>query len=101
LTYDFFDDVDKAKDDAPEFFADGVRFTLGAYSIGIEFSVADFPPPGPATVSPLRTVARVRVSPQLAYAMRHLLNNQIDSYEEQVGKIDLPPKFYGGLEVDT
>lgn len=82
--------------DVPEYYADSTRLTLSPYTFGIEFGVLAFPPPGEVAANEIVPMVRVRMSPQLAYAMRQLLDSNIAAYEDQIGKIALPTQFAAG-----
>lgn len=82
--------------DVPDVFADSVRFAMSPYAFTMEFGLQPLPDVGVFPVEGPTAVARVRVSPQLAYAMRELLTSNIEAYEQQIGKITLPTAFIFG-----
>ena len=45
-------------------------------------------------------VANVIMSPQHAYVISRLLKKQVDLYEQQVGKIDLPHRLLNDLGLE-
>lgn len=82
-------------DDVPEYYADSLNMTLGAYGFGLEFGVLPFPDFGAgsdqsAPPAPARPVVRLRVSPQMAQAIKNLLINNMGVYESVFGEIKIP-----------
>lgn len=80
--------------DVPEYYADSLNMAFGPYGFGLEFGLIPFPDfnAGPAVLAsqtPAKAVVRVRISPQLAQAIKALLVNNMSVYESVFGEIKL------------
>lgn len=79
-------------ENVPDYYANSVKFAVAPFDFMLEFGVGRAPSkPGVAAVDP---VARIRISPQLAYALSKILAANVALYESQVGKIALPDQYY-------
>lgn len=77
-------------------YANGLQINSGPWDFTIEFYIkrsAD------AKESP-SLLGHVRMSPQHALILARLLQRQVDMYQEQIGRIVLPPKLYNDLGLE-
>lgn len=81
--------------DTPTFYASGLQVALSPWDITLRFSIREGDTP-----KDIRPVANVVLSPQHAWVLARLLRKQIDSYEQTVGKINLPPRLLNDLGVE-
>lgn len=84
---------DNTGDSAPEMYADAARLSLGPFGIGIEFGVIPFPDQAGNPATQVKPVIRLRVSPQMAYALQRLLEQNLATYRSLVGDFALPDHF--------
>ena len=82
-------------DEAPTFYASGLQVALSPWDLTLRFSVREGDTP-----KDIRPVANIILSPQHAWILARLLRKQVDEYERQVGKINLPPRLLNDLGVE-
>jgi len=78
------------QDETPDVYANTAQFSIGVYDFTIDFGIQDAlksPSDRPAA----RTLVRVRMSPQHAAALAKTFAAAVEKYEDQMGKINLPP----------
>lgn len=83
------------EDRVPSYYAGGVSIEMTPWDLTIRFSVREGPTP-----KDIRPVANVTLSPQHALILAKLLARQVDLYQQQVGKIDLPIRLYNDLGLE-
>ena len=71
--------------ESPEFYANQVQFRFGIYDITMLFQLRTGQDP-----KDVKTVALVRMSPQHALVMATMFVKNMNQYEQQIGKINLP-----------
>lgn len=81
--------------EVPIYYASGLQVTLSPWDVTLNFSVRQGDTP-----KDVRPVATVILSPQHAWILSRLLRNQMDQYEQQVGKINLPPRLLNDLGIE-
>jgi hypothetical protein len=77
-------------------YANGVQISSTPWDFTIEFYLkrsAD-------VKEPAEMLGRLRISPTHALVLARLLQKQVDSYQQQMGPINLPPKLYNDLGLE-
>ncbi|MBA2633838.1 MAG: DUF3467 domain-containing protein [Chloroflexi bacterium] len=82
-------------EEVPSYYASGLNVVVSPWDITLRFSIREGDTP-----KDIRPVANVILSPQHAWILARLLRKQIDAYEQQVGKINLPPRLLNDLGVE-
>jgi hypothetical protein len=77
-------------------YINGIQINSGPWDVTIELFLKET---ADAKDSP-RLLGRVRMSPQHALILARLLQRQLDIYQEQIGRISLPPKLYNDLGLE-
>jgi hypothetical protein len=75
-------------------YTDAVQFLMNAWGVTLEFGIGQPAPPGFVGQVPPVPRVRVHMSPQHAKIMAKLLVKNVQEWEKQVGKIDLPKALY-------
>lgn len=83
------------EDHTPTYYASGVEMTVSPWDFTLRFSLREGPTP-----KDVRPVATVILSPQHAYIVARLLMKNVDAYEQQIGKISLPPRLLNDLGLE-
>jgi hypothetical protein len=86
--------------DAPEYYIDSVRMALGLYTITLELGTAQVQDTPSSQPPPIKRVAMVRMSPQHALIFSRLLQKNVDIYQTQFGKINIPPDVFKSMNLD-
>jgi hypothetical protein len=81
--------------DVPTHYASGLQITISPWDVTMNLSVRFGSQP-----KDVRPVANVIMSPQHAWIMARILRKQMDLYEQQFGKISLPPRLLNDLGVE-
>ena len=81
--------------DVPTHYASGIQISVSPWDVTVNLSVRFG-----ATPKDVRPVANVVLSPQTAWIMARLLRKQMDTYEQQFGKIAFPPRLLNDLGVE-
>lgn len=71
----------------PEYYADSVRTGISPFTVSLTFGVQS------DADQSVANQCVVRMSPQHAYVLAKVLTQNIESYEEQIGKIELPDQL--------
>ena len=79
----------------PTYYASGFAMTTSPWDFTLQFSLREGESP-----KDVRPVANVILSPQHAYVVARLLQRAVDAYEQQVGKIALPPRLLNDLGLE-
>jgi len=74
------------QDEPSEIYVNTVQIAVGMYDFLLEFGVNY--PDGKAV-----KLARIRMTPQHAWVMSHVLQGTVKAYIEQIGSFELPEKF--------
>jgi hypothetical protein len=82
----------------PDIYADSARFDLTAYGVTLEFGQTR-PAPGPGHQPSHIPQMRVSMSPQHAKVVALLLRKTLQAYEQQVGRLALPPELLAELGI--
>ncbi len=77
------------------YYASGVEIQASPWDFTLRFSLREG-----ATAKDVRPLVNVILSPQHAYVVARLLIKNVDAYEQQVGKIDLPPRLLNDLGLE-
>jgi hypothetical protein len=89
-----------ADPDIPEFYVDSARLAISPFGVVIDLGVTMADETSTSELPPVRRVARVRMSPQHALILGRLLNKTMATYQEKVGKLELPADIYKALGLD-
>lgn len=77
--------------DSRDLYADGVNLLIGPFGFVLDFTLSVVPDPiGLETNETPQLLARIRMSPQLALALRDILNGNLSLYTEQIGPLGIP-----------
>lgn len=79
----------------PYIYASGVEISTSPWDVTLRLSIREGDTP-----KDVRLVATVVLSPQHAKVVAKLLAKNIDAYEQQIGKIELPPRLYNDLGLE-
>ena len=82
-------------DRVPTFYASGVQIVSSPWDFSLRFSLREGDSP-----KDVRPVATVILSPQHAYVVARLLLKNVDAYEQQIGKITLPPRLLNDIGLE-
>ncbi len=82
------------KTSIPDFYVNSVSFGISVYDVQMNFGVQSGPD------SPMEDVAVIRMSPQHALVMTKMLLKNLQSYEKQVGKINLPQELLEEMGIE-
>jgi hypothetical protein len=94
------EDLFGASEESPEYYVDSVRIALGLYTITLELGIQQ-PSDSPASEAPpIKRQALVRMSPQHALILGRLLQQNIDQYQEKIGKINIPLEVYKDMGLE-
>ncbi len=101
------DDSKKSNDPdrVPEFYANSVSLAMSAFDATLTFGVQDLSkidqtkPVVPGVVLPTKTIAMVRMSPQLALILSKVLSRSVEQYEAQNGKIPVQSELLKQLGI--
>ena len=85
---------------SPEFYVDSVRIGVGAYGIVLDIGVQGVQDTPMSERPPVRRLAIIRMSPQHALIFSKLLQKNLVSYQEKVGRINLPSQLYEELGLE-
>jgi hypothetical protein len=77
----------------PDLYADGVAVQGGPYGFSVIFTRSGNDPLAPTPV------AVMRMSPQQTFVLARQLAKVVRIYEDQIGKINLPPAFLESLGI--
>lgn len=80
-------------------YTDSVAFEISVYGVTIEFGQSRKPPPGFKGKVPHTPRVRVHMSPQHAKVMAKVFARSMKSYEDQMGKIQLPQALLDELKI--
>ena len=81
--------------DIPIYYASGIEVTVSPWDVTLKLSVREGPTP-----KDIRPIANVILSPQHAWIVARILRNSMDQYEQNVGKINLPPRLLNDLGLE-
>ena len=73
-----------------EAYTNHVSITTGVYDVVFDFFVVPPPINKPNQVAEPKLSARVRMSPQHAFALSKVLTKTLNDYQQKFGKIELP-----------
>jgi hypothetical protein len=79
----------------PVYYASGVEMSVSPWDFTFKFSVREGPSP-----KDVRPVATVIMSPQHAWVVSRLLARNVEAYEREIGKIELPPRMLNDLGLE-
>lgn len=79
----------------PTYYASGVEMAVSPWDFTLKFSLREG-----VTPKDVRPVATVILSPQHAYIVARLLTKNVEAYEQQIGKIDLPTRLLNDLGLE-
>ncbi len=85
---------------APDIYVDSVRIGVGPYGFALELGIQGVADTPESERPPIRRLAMVRMSPQHALILSKLLQKNVRSYEEKIGKINLPDQMYRELGIE-
>lgn len=86
--------------DIPDLYVDTIRIAVGVFGFVLEMGMQGVPDTQQSEAPSVKRLARVRMSPQHALVFARLLNKHVDAYQEQVGKIQLPPEAFTDLGLE-
>jgi len=89
-------------EEVPDYYVDSVRIGVNLYTFILELGrqgVRDAPGSEPP---PTKRLALVRMSPQHALILAKLLQKNLRTYQDEIGRIQVPEQIYRdlGLEPD-
>ena len=76
--------------DVPELYVDSVRVGVGLYGFILEMGIQGMPNEAGSEEPPIKTLARVRMSPQHALILSRILRKNVAAYQTNVGPIVVP-----------
>lgn len=80
--------VNDVNEEAPNVYANSVNLTMSVYDVTLHFAQATGPDP-----EDQREQVNVIMSPQHAKVMIQMLQENLDSYEKEIGDIALPKEL--------
>jgi len=86
-------------DEPIDVYANSAQFSIGVYDFMIDFGVQD-PVTNPSQPPGVRSLVRVRMSPQHAFVLARALSDAVRKYEQQIGKVNLPPQVFINMGIE-
>lgn len=80
----------------PTYYASAFAMATSPWDFTLRFMLREGDTP-----KDVRPVANVILSPQHAYIVARILRAQVDAYEQQFGKISLPPRLLNDLGLEA
>lgn len=86
-------------EDVPDLYVDSVKIGIGLYTFILELGVQGVRDTPQSEGVPIRTIARIRMSPQHALILSKLLQKNVGAYIDKVGAINIPDEVYRELGI--
>ena len=83
----------------PDMYVDSVRIASGLYTFVLEFGLQGALNAPNAERPPIKTLVRVRMSPQHALILGKLIRKNVNAYIKKVGPIEIPDVVYKELGI--
>ena len=77
----------------PDLYINSARFAVGVYDVLVDFGLQD-PPSDPNHPPGFNQLVRIRMSPQHALVLSKALADLVFKYEQQIGKLNVPPQIF-------
>jgi hypothetical protein len=87
-------------EEGPDFYVDSVRIAFGPYGFVLELGVQGLADMPGSERPPTKRLALLRMSAQHALILSKLLANNVATYQEKIGKINLPEALYRDLGLE-
>ena len=85
--------------EVPDIYADSTRIWINLFGFTFEMGIQGIPNAPGSEPPPIKTLMRIRMSPQHAYVFMKVLRKNIDAYRDKIGPIIIPDQIFKELDI--
>ena len=87
-------------EEIPDYYVDSVRIAVNLYTFTLELGRTGVPNAPGSEPPPTQRLAFVRMSPHHALILAKLLQKNLNTYQHEVGRIEVPDQVFRDLEIE-